>query len=147
MKRDTAAMRKAWLSAHPYRTPEWLDARIAEGFDLHHVDRDPQNNAPGNLVLIESGDHLALHNGSAIAISRGRLGGIPLAGRPRGANQAQEAPQHADPIIAAARECKSTGGTLEDNPHIPWGACYRQWRRAFLVALQAIDRLPVTRRR
>lgn len=139
MRRDTAAARSAWLAAHPYRTADWLDARIAEGFDLHHVDCNPQNNVPGNLVLIEAGDHLALHNGSAVPVNFARL----AATRPK----KQGAPQRIDPIVAAARACREAGGTLDDNPHVPWGACYRQWRKHFLLALQAIDRMPVSGQR
>ena len=55
----------AWLSAHPERSAEWLAERVAEGFHVHHVDGDHDNNDQLNLVLIESGDHMMLHNGSS----------------------------------------------------------------------------------
>jgi hypothetical protein len=51
----------AWLAAHPGRDEAWLQARIADGFSVHHVDGDHGNDAPGNLVLIEHTDHLRLH--------------------------------------------------------------------------------------
>ena len=60
----------AWLEAHPYRTEAWLRERMADGFDVHHLDGDKSNNASLNLVLIESGDHLMLHNGSPRRICR-----------------------------------------------------------------------------
>ncbi len=34
-----------------------------EGFDVHHVDGDHENNLPDNLVLIEHRDHFMLHSG------------------------------------------------------------------------------------
>lgn len=57
------AHHSAWLSAHPERTAEWLLARLADGFDVHHINGDHEDNAPSNLVLIECGDHMMLHSG------------------------------------------------------------------------------------
>jgi hypothetical protein len=51
----------AWLASHPHRTEEWFRARIADGFDIHHLDRDRSNNSPGNLAMIECTDHMRLH--------------------------------------------------------------------------------------
>lgn len=59
--RDKTAMRSAWLSRHPNRTLEWLEGMISQGFDLHHVDGDRDNNDPENLVLIETNDHMMVH--------------------------------------------------------------------------------------
>ena len=53
---------KNWLKAHPERSAEWLSAVLAEGFAIHHVDGNPENNDPENLVLIEAGDHFKFHN-------------------------------------------------------------------------------------
>lgn len=53
----------SWLSAHPNRSAAWLSQRLADGFDVHHVDRNHSNDDPGNLVLIECGDHFMLHSG------------------------------------------------------------------------------------
>ncbi len=53
-----------WLSVHSHRTAEWLRARLKDGFDIHHIDGDHSNDASTNLVLIDGGDHLMLHNGS-----------------------------------------------------------------------------------
>lgn len=53
----------AWLEAHPDRTAEWLKARTSDGFDVHHIDGDQENNSPDNLLLIECTDHMLLHNG------------------------------------------------------------------------------------
>ncbi len=55
---------RAWLSAHPERTEDWLKERMRDGFDIHHLDGNHANDDPINLVLIECGDHLMLHNGS-----------------------------------------------------------------------------------
>jgi hypothetical protein len=55
---------QSWLNAHPHRSAEWLAARIGDGFDIHHLDRDHESNDPTNLVLIEHSDHLMLHSGS-----------------------------------------------------------------------------------
>lgn len=35
---------------------------VPRGFHVHHVDRDPYNNAFDNLVLLTAGGHLRLHN-------------------------------------------------------------------------------------
>lgn len=60
----------AWLSAHPERSATWLADRIADGFHVHHMDGNHENNDPQNLVLIESGDHMMLHNGVSRLIWR-----------------------------------------------------------------------------
>lgn len=33
----------------------------ADGFDVHHIDGNKENNNPDNLVLIEHADHMRLH--------------------------------------------------------------------------------------
>lgn len=60
----------AWLSAHPERTTEWLSDRLKDGFHVHHMDGNHSNDEPRNLVLIESGDHMMIHNGSSRLIWR-----------------------------------------------------------------------------
>lgn len=52
---------RIWLDAHPDREDYWLCWMLREGFQIHHIDGDHGNNDPGNLVLIESGDHKFLH--------------------------------------------------------------------------------------
>lgn len=52
-----------WLSKHPHRTKEWLLKALKDGFDIHHLDGDHNNNCPENLVLIEHVDHIRLHGG------------------------------------------------------------------------------------
>ncbi len=52
----------AWLAAHPYRSRNWLEERLNDGFHVHHLDGNHGNNAPENLVLIEGGDHIRLHS-------------------------------------------------------------------------------------
>ena len=56
-----SAYHVAWLKAHPNRTDDWFDAMMKHGFDVHHVDRNPENNSPSNLVMIEHADHINLH--------------------------------------------------------------------------------------
>jgi hypothetical protein len=51
----------AWLQSHPNRTESWFRNRITEGFDVHHLDGDHENNVSDNLILIESQDHMRLH--------------------------------------------------------------------------------------
>lgn len=54
----------AWLQMHPERTEQWLRERLADGFQVHHVDGDGSNDAPHNLVLIEGQDHIRMHGGA-----------------------------------------------------------------------------------
>lgn len=75
------AHHQAWLEAHPHRTVEWLKARFKDGFDVHHVDGDRENNSAANLVLIEHTDHMALHG---MCRGLGRLGPTRGGGRPWG---------------------------------------------------------------
>ena len=51
----------AWLAFHPERSTDWFIERMAEGFQVHHVDGDHGNDHPHNLVLIEGSDHMRLH--------------------------------------------------------------------------------------
>jgi hypothetical protein len=53
----------AWLSTRVHRTIDWLKEKLAEGFDVHHLDGNHSNNEPSNLVLIECSDHMRLHGG------------------------------------------------------------------------------------
>lgn len=42
----------------------WIDQHnrpIPEGFEIHHLDKDPDNNAPENLVAVSDPDHRKLH--------------------------------------------------------------------------------------
>jgi len=50
-----------WLKAHPARSEDWLQNKLADGFDVHHLDGVKTNNDPGNLVLIDHLDHMKLH--------------------------------------------------------------------------------------
>jgi hypothetical protein len=51
----------AWLSVHPHRSEEWLRDKLKDGFDIHHMDGNHDNNEPNNLVLVEHTDHMRLH--------------------------------------------------------------------------------------
>lgn len=61
----------AWLAAHPHRSSHWLRERLRDGFDVHHLDGNHQNDDPSNLVLIEHTDHMLMHIDRR---TRGRLG-------------------------------------------------------------------------
>jgi hypothetical protein len=50
-----------WLSTHTHRDETWLKEKLSEGFDIHHIDGEHNNNNPDNLVLIEHLDHMRLH--------------------------------------------------------------------------------------
>jgi hypothetical protein len=78
--RDMQPHHVAWLGAHPHRSEEWLRAHLKDGFDIHHLDGDHDNNDPLNLVLIDAADHMMVHNGSA------RFYRKPLKIRGRGGN-------------------------------------------------------------
>lgn len=53
---------RVWLAAHPHRTAAWLRERIADGFDVHHIDGDDANDHSSNLILLETTDHtLTIH--------------------------------------------------------------------------------------
>lgn len=64
-----------WLDHHPDRSEDWLRARYADGFDIHHIDGDRNNNDINNLVLIEKRDHMRLH----LSGSPGRPQSLPAA--------------------------------------------------------------------
>ena len=57
---------KAWLKTHPDRDQSWLSMMLREGFDVHHMDGDHDNDVPDNLVLIEYLDHQRLHGASLL---------------------------------------------------------------------------------
>lgn len=60
----------AWLVNHPERDEAWLDAMLKDGFEIHHIDSDHDNNDPSNLALIEGMDHARLHGwGRRLGIS------------------------------------------------------------------------------
>lgn len=63
MAKPLASYHFAWLSKHPERTAEWLSERLADGFQVHHIDGDHGNDDPANLLLVDGADHLSLHAG------------------------------------------------------------------------------------
>ena len=67
-KSEMNSYHRAWLTAHLDRTEAWLRERLAEGFDIHHLDGNHSTNDPANLVLIEHVDHMRLHGGAAIRV-------------------------------------------------------------------------------
>ena len=71
---NVPAHHAAWLAAHPNRAPDWFKARLADGFDVHHIDGDPTNNDPLNLALIEHDDHMRIHKAPLFS----RLRVLPL---------------------------------------------------------------------
>jgi hypothetical protein len=50
-----------WLQNHPTRDVVWLKERFADGFHIHHIDGDAENNDIDNLVLIDGADHMRIH--------------------------------------------------------------------------------------
>jgi hypothetical protein len=61
MKRNIRQYRDVWLASHPGRSLQWLNSMFKQGFEIHHVDGNYNNNHPDNLVLIEAADHQRLH--------------------------------------------------------------------------------------
>ncbi len=57
----TAESHRAWLTKHENITAEWLGGAIAEGFQIHHIDCNHENNSPDNLLLIFGRDHMYIH--------------------------------------------------------------------------------------
>jgi hypothetical protein len=53
MQKPLQTYHYAWLKVHPERTEEWLLRMFREGFAVHHIDGDHENDEPDNLVLIE----------------------------------------------------------------------------------------------
>lgn len=53
----------AWLAAHPKRSEQWLRDHLADGFQVHHIDKNPDNHEDKNLILIEGQDHLSIFHG------------------------------------------------------------------------------------
>ena len=58
-----------------------------EGFDVHHIDGDHDNNDPDNLVLIEHADHFRLHGTGPMRRGRGKT--------KRGATMTEHSKTHA----------------------------------------------------
>ena len=61
MVKNLQTYHHAWLSKHPTRNETWLLERLADGFHVHHVDGNHDNNDPRNLILIDGKDHMILH--------------------------------------------------------------------------------------
>lgn len=59
--KDLKPYHYAWLSTHPKRDENWLRSMLSQGFHIHHIDGNHDNNEAKNLVLIEEADHLFLH--------------------------------------------------------------------------------------
>lgn len=54
----------------------WEDSngrKIPEGYDIHHKDWNPFNNAPENLQLVTKSEHSQIHNSLARALADGRI--------------------------------------------------------------------------
>lgn len=68
-KRYPAPHQRAWLEAHPYRTWDWLQRIQLEGFDIHHIDGNRDNNSPDNLILVETSDHEGVIHGRLRSIA------------------------------------------------------------------------------
>ena len=80
---------EAWLIAHPERSAQWFRRVIADGFDVHHLDGDHDNNDPSNLALIEYTDHQAVIHGHKVL--RRLIKPVPLSNIKRCADIAEDA--------------------------------------------------------
>jgi hypothetical protein len=71
-----------WLQANN-KDEQWLRLMFKEGFHIHHIDGDHDNNDAKNLVLIWGIDHFMLHSG--VRFVRGKNSGKkrPKVSRPR----------------------------------------------------------------
>ncbi len=52
---------KAWLTKHPNVSQQWLVGAQSEGFELHHIDCNHDNDSPDNILLIFGRDHKYIH--------------------------------------------------------------------------------------
>jgi hypothetical protein len=114
----------AWLTAHPDRTRAWLKARLRDGFHVHHVDGNHQNDAPKNLVLMEGVDHLRLHGHRLTdGIAQWRIRSSKRAKEAKAARAAIKAeavarivpkrkPQLTPMMIDIVRQCLDGGGSV-----------------------------------
>lgn len=103
----------AWLDAHQDRTEAWLRAMTRAGFDVHHIDGNHDNNAPGNLVLIEHADHMMLHGvGSGERRTLGRIPHKGGGGRPKSTAIVQKIPIHHIPPYDGKRVTCLPDGAL-----------------------------------
>lgn len=124
----------AWLKAHPDRSLEWLEERLKDGFDVHHLDNDHQNNEPLNLALIEHVDHVRLFHGfpgnrvRASEISRRR--GIER--RAARAVEAAAAKERAKAAVVAQQQ--EATKLLKHVPH-EWVRAKKEARREKLAAM------------
>lgn len=104
---------EVWLEAHPYRSEQWLRERLADGFDVHHLDGDHGNNTWDNLVLIDHGDHMWLH----------LMGRKLYRLRPNRANAKRW--KTAEPVAAKARKSKPS---VYQEPGGIWVICANGWQ-------------------
>lgn len=59
---------------------EYHNGQIPEGHHIHHIDNDPSNNDPENLMLLSTGEHAKVHSGPASEAQKQHLEFIrPLA--------------------------------------------------------------------
>lgn len=68
---------EAWLSKTEF-SQSWLEEHLRNGFHVHHVDGDHDNNDPANLVLMWGPDHMSVLHGMKVIPRKGKRG-------PRGA--------------------------------------------------------------
>ena len=52
-----------WQWLHRVIAKEKMGAEIYDGFEVHHIDGDKQNNHPDNLNVLSKEEHQALHEG------------------------------------------------------------------------------------
>jgi len=62
---------EVWLAANN-KDEAWLKEKLSDGFHIHHIDANPENNAAENLILIWGIDHLMLHSGVRFVIGKNR---------------------------------------------------------------------------
>lgn len=106
----------AWLTAHPRRTVEWLKDKLRDGFDIHHLDGDHNNNDPNNLLLVECSDHLMLHGGrvSRLGPPRPKLNG---SGKKTRRQRAKE--RHEEVVKKLREEFVVSAKRLAQSPNSP----------------------------
>ena len=98
-----------WLEHHPNRTVDWLRERLKDGFGIHHIDGDHENNAPENLVLLDWTDHRMIHAGKKSKIvAKPKLKKRQKVEKPRRAPKPPKASRRRRSPVRTCETCQQT---------------------------------------
>lgn len=107
----------AWLTMHPNRNEEWLQEKLKEGFDVHHIDGNHGNNEPTNLVLIEHLDHMRLHGS---VMGKGRMGFVSKKGKRKPRRTVELPDGRVIPLLSQERACHVLAAYRKEPNALAW---------------------------